>query len=352
MKTKSTARPFEGRTFAPGRGDAALTPEGFAAFRALGAVPIMAGGSAPANVAQPDPFGTSIDAQGRVVVDDYVNPPSRIPSIIRDLTVANQGYWIESVFNTPGITVEGGAILYTETFPQDHFLDPGASIAPRSPGSEAPRIGHSIRRPKIARPESWSGSIEVTDEARRWNRVIEVQDAFRKAANTFADVMQGRGEEVLGDFVTASNRFVVGGAGTFSDWNAAAPVENYTSTAPRPSAEFARVSRLFTEDKAGQSPNLLIASVGDAEQLDRIYGDRLEAVLNRYNLTLRASVRRPDGRRLYVRQGQVGTIAFDKPLGTPEYTREGQRFTDVYTLETVPVFVAHGADAIMEVRNS
>jgi hypothetical protein len=349
---QKNSRPLAGRILHPedARG---MSREAWQEMVRLGAIPVMAGGAdAPAQIAQPDPLGIGLDAAGRLVIDDYVNPPTRIPAIIRDLVRGNQGYWIEDVFNTPGMTVEGGAILYTETFPEDHFLDPGQTIAPRSPGSEAPRIGHSVRRPKLARPESWSGSIEVTDEARRWNRLIEVQDSFRKAANTFADRLQARGEEVLGDFVTAASRFVVGGAGTFSDWNAAQPEFNYTSTAPRPSAEFARVQRLYVQDKVGQQPDLLIVSPGDAEQLDRIYGGGLDALLNRYGLTMRVSVRRPDGRRLYVRRQQAGTMAFDKPLGAPEYTREGQRFTDVYTLETVPVFVAHGADAIMEVRNS
>lgn len=304
----------------------------------------------PGNIAQPDPLGIGLDAQGRLVVDEYVNPPSRIPAIIRDLVVFNEGYFIEQVFNTPGMTVEGGAILYTETFPEDHFLDPGQSIAPRSPGSEAPRIGISRRAPKIARAESWSGSIEVTDEARRWNRIIEVQTAFTRAANTFADTIQRRGEEVLDEFVQAAGRFAVSPPG--SDWALADPIENTTSTDARPSAEFARVRRLFVEDKGGQRPDLLIVSPEDGEHLDRVYGDRLPALLARHGLSLRESVRRPAGRRLYLRQGQVGTIAFDKPLGTPEYTREGWRFTDVYTMEAVPVIVAHGADAIMEVRTS
>ncbi len=303
------------------------------------------------HVASPDVLGVTIDAAGRVTVDAYVNPPSQIPEIVRALVAANQGYFIERVFATPGFTVQGGAILYTESFPDDHFLDPGQSIAPRTPGAEAPRIGVSRRAGKLARPESWSGSIEIHDETRRWNRVIQVQDAFRKAANTFADVLQTRGEQVLSDFVQVTNRFVVGGAGTFTDWAAAAPVENTGSTAPRPAAEFARVARLFVADKTGLRPDVLIAAPEDAEHLDRVYSDKVTALLARYNLELVVSPRQQANRRKYLRSGQVGTLAFDKPLDQ-EYTREGTRKTDVYTLETVPVFVAHGADSILEVRHS
>lgn len=299
--------------------------------------------------AQPDPFGAQLDGQGRLIVDNFTNPPAVIPAIIRGLVASNEGYFIEQVFNVPGMTVDSGFISYQETFPEDHFLDPGASIAPRAAGSEAPRIGIKGRAPKMAFPESWSGSLEVTDEQRRWNKVLEVQETFRRAANTFADVLQTRGETVLGEFTDATNRYIIDPPG--SDWAAAKRVEDTTGTV-LPGQEFARVKKTFLADKAGQQPDLLLTSLDEAEHLDRIYGDRLDAVLNRYGLTLIASPRRPNGRRIYCKRRAVGTIAFDKPLGTPEVTREGQRFTDVYTMEVVPVFVAHGADAILEVRET
>ncbi len=349
----STARPLHGLRIAPedARG---MSRELFRSFIALGATPALAGGqSFPADVAGPDPFGVTLDAEGRLVVDDYTNPPSRIPALIRDLVRENEGYWIETVFNTPGFTVSGGAVLYTETHPEDHYLPPGQSIAPRSGGSEAPRIGVTRRRPKLAYAESWSGSIEVWDEHRRRNNVIAVQETFRRAANTFAEVLQSRGEEVLSDFIDANpQRIVTAGAGTFGDWGAAAPIENTSSTAPRPSAEFARVRRLFREDRTGVSPTVVVMAPEDEEELDRIYGDRLAGLLARHNIRIVSTVRRDPGRRLYLREGQVGTLAWEVPLGDPEYTREGTRKTDVYTLETVPVFVANGVDAIMEVREA
>lgn len=331
-----------------------LTEELWRSFRAVGAMPVAAGGQTyPLDVAQPDPFGVTLDSSGRLVVDDFTNPPSVIPRLIRDLVAVNEGYWIEDVFNTPGFTVQGGAILYTETHADDHFLAPGQSIAPRAAGAEAPRLGITRRRPKLAYAESWAGSIEVTDEHRRRNDVLAVQEIFRRAANTFGEVLQDRGEEVLTDFVAANtDRIVTAGAGTFGDWAAAAPIENTASTAARPTAEFARVRRLFTQDRTGVQPDLVVMAPEDEEQLDRIYGDRLNAILTRYNLTIRSTVRRTQGRRLYLRRGQVGTLAWELPLGDPEYTREGTRKTDVYTLETVPVFVAHGVDSMMEVRFS
>ena len=315
------------------------------------ALPRMAGGSYEAGMtSRPDPFGTFVDSDGRVVVDDFTNPISNIPAIVREFARDNQGYWIEDVFTSPGWTVQGGAIRYTISAPGDHFL-PDGQLMPRAPGAEAPRITGTRQRPTLAYPESISGSIEVADETRDRNEVWQVQQTMRQAANTFTETFQDLGEAALAGLVTASSRFTNAGAGTYADWDAADPIYNTTSTDPRPSAEFARVQRLFVEEKGGVLPDTLIWSPQDAENFDRIYEDRGSAVLARYGITRTlTSVRRTPGNRLYLKSGQVGTMAWEKPMGDPEYTREGTRFTDVFTMEGRVVFVANGADAIREIR--
>lgn len=295
-----------------------------------------------------NPLG--VDVNGALItVADYVNPPTRIPMLVRDLVAENEGYWIEEVFNTPGMTVQGGAIIYSESFPEDHFLEAGNGPGPRAPGAEAPRLAAGRRGLKISRVESIAGSIEVHDETRRRNQVWDVQNQFRQTANTFADIIQQRGEEVLNGFLTDAGRIVQGGAGTFADWAAADPLEMTASTDPRPSTEFARVARTFQEDRAGVRPNVLVANPEDVEHLDRVYGDKLDALLSRHNLRLRSSIRVLAGERLYLRSGQVGTLAFEQPL-SQELTREGNRKTDVFTIEATPVFVANGAEAGLKVR--
>lgn len=297
-----------------------------------------------------DPLGVDVDGN-YVTVADYVNPPTRIPTLVRDLVAANEGYWIEEVFATPGMTVQSGAIIYSDTFPEDHFLSAHGRPGPRAPGSEAPRLAAGRPTLKTSRVESWAGSIEVHDEVRRRNQVWDVQRQFRQAANTFADILQVRGEEVLDAFIDASGREVTAGAGTFADWAAADPIENTASTDNRPAAEFARVRRLFAQDKAGVRPDVLIADPEDIEHLDRVYGDRLDALLRRYGLRLRESTRATVGERIYARSGQVGVMAFEKPLDQ-EHTREGTRKTDVYTLEATPVYVANGAESVLRVRKT
>jgi hypothetical protein len=288
------------------------------------------------------PLGGPTVSGTQVTVDVLANTPTQISAVVRDLVADNQGYFAEEIFATPGFTVQGGAIIYEESFPTDHFLDPAGTIAPRAPGSEAARVALNRFAPKIARPESWAGSIEVTDEQRRRNDVTSVQAAFRKTANTFADRIQSRAIEVLNAFVAAASRDI-----SSVNWGAAftAGVPNADPTT-LPQVTFAAVMKQFAADKAGVLPDLLILNQNDAFNLDVVYGDKLKALLDRYGLKLRVSPQQTAGKALFVKSKQVGVIAFEKPLDT-EYTREGTRKTDVYTLESVPVLVANDASAVL-----
>lgn len=290
------------------------------------------------------PLGAPTVSGNQITVDSMTNPASRILAIVRDLVAANEGYFAEDIFSTPGFTLEGGALIYDETFPEDQFLEDSGRPAPRAPGSEAARLSVGRRAPKIQRPESWAGSLEIHDEARRRNNVLLVTNLFRRTANTFADIIQDRAEETLDAFVAASGRTIDG-----TDWTAA-----HTSglinidPAMLPQADIGLALKKFVEDKAGVRPDLLILNPADALRLDIIYGEKLPALLARYNLTLKVSVRRPVGKALFLKSKQVGVIAFEKPLDQ-EFERQGTRKTDVYTLEATPVFVANDASAVLEV---
>ena len=210
------------------------------------------------------PLGSASVAGTQVTVDTLTNPPTIIPEIIRDLVAENQGYFVEDIFSTPGFTVEGGAILYTPTFPQDLFLDPNQSLAPRAPGSEAPLVGWKRYAPQIAHPESISGRIDVTDEARRRNLVADVQNGFRKVANTFADRMQSRGIEVLDAAITAWSRSITGVNWRTAHTGGLGAVD--PATLPR--RDFATVLAQFVADKAGVRPDTLILNQEDALYLE------------------------------------------------------------------------------------
>lgn len=281
-----------------------------------------------------------------ITVDTLTKPPSRIAPIIRDLVADNEGYFAEEIFATPGFTVQGGAIVYQETFPADHFLDPTQSIAPRAPGAEAPIVGALRAVEKIARPESLSGRIDVTDEARRRNDVSAVQALFRKVANTFADQMQTKAIDTLVAAVSAWGR----SAASVSWGDAAAAAGGTVNVAQTtlPKASFAQARKQFADDKAGVVPDTVILSTTDAFNLDVIMGDQLEAFLRRYGITtLLETPALTVGTGIWLKSQQVGVIAFEKALDT-EYERQATRKTDVYIAEATPVFVAIDASAIME----
>jgi hypothetical protein len=303
----------------------------------------------------PDPFGAYVDGDGRIVVDDYTADISRMPEIVRAFARSNEGYWIEDVYDTPGWTVSGGAVRYSITGPDDHFLQAGKEPAPRAPGSEAPHLGGTKRRPILKSPENLSGRLDVTDEARRSNDVIEVRRTFMQTANTFARIMQEIGEETLDALITAEDRILWGGSGTFTDWDAAQPVNMLSAdpiTHPRPALEFARVRRTFVEERGGVVPDAVMWSPEDAEHFDRVYEERGDAVLMRHGITATyTSVRLTPGIRRYFRRGQIGVLAWEKPMDT-EQVRLGLAKTDAYVMDGSFVFVANGADAILEVHDA
>jgi hypothetical protein len=295
------------------------------------------------------PLGGATVSGTQITVDTYVNPPTRIPEIVRNLVADNEGYFAEDIFSVPGFTVEGGAIIYTPTFPTDLFLDPDKSLAPRAPGSEAPLIGSKRYEPLVARPESIAGRIEVHDEARRRNLVFVVQNDFQKAANTFADRLQSRAIETLNDFIDATSRSTPG-----LNWRAA-----HTSglgavdPATLPRRDFATVLAQFIADKAGVRPDTIILNQEDALYLEETsegspfaQPGQFQRMLDRYGIkNYRVSPQQPEGRATFVKSKQVGVIAFEKPLDQ-EYERAGTRKTDVYILEMTPVFVAYDAAAV------
>jgi hypothetical protein len=117
---------------------------------------------------------------------------------------------------------------------------------------------------------------------------------------------------------------VFGGAGTFADWDAAQPIYNFSSTAAAAGAGVRQGAAPVPGGEGRRAPDTLVWTPQDAENFDRVYEDRGDAVLARYGITRTfTTVRRDPGNRLYLASNQVGTMAWEKPMGDPEYTREG-----------------------------
>ena len=294
-----------------------------------------------------NPLGGATVSGTQITVDALVNPPTIIPEIIRSLVAENQGYFIERVFNTPGLTVQGGAVIYTETFPEDYFLPTDQSIAPRAPGSEAVRLGSTRHTPKVSRPESYAGTIEVHDEAKRRNQVYTVQRQFSQAANSFADKLQTRGIATLIGAVSAWGREITAPTkGWRKDFSEGLLKADPTKLAM---ADIAAVFQQFEEDKAGIRPDLVIVNPADAYYLNLTYPNgQLKALLAEWGLELLSTPLQTAGNALFCKAGQVGHMLFEKALDQ-EFERDADAKTDLYVLEVVPVYVADNAAAVLQV---
>lgn len=298
------------------------------------------------------PLGGATVSGTTITVDTYVSPPTKIPARIAALAASNFGYFMEDVLATPGMRVQGGAVLYEIVKPTDLFLPSDQGLAPRAPGAEAPRLGAARGEPAVARPESWSGSIEVTDEARRRNDVIAVSNQFTRAANSITNTMQETFLASLKAFVEAQSRQVE----SPRKWTEE-PKASEVISKKLPLGDFALVQRKFVEDKAGILPDTLIIHPEDLESLLNSYGgvgvvmtlgdleDRMSRGygINRVVSTVLAT----KGAPYFVKAGTLGYLLFETPI-SQEQEREAKRKTDVYVIEVAPVIVLNEPAAVWQ----
>lgn len=304
---------------------------------------------AQSQIAQP--LGGATVSGTLVTVDTYVNPPTKIPSRIAALAATNMGYFAETILATPGISVQGGAVLYEVLKPTDLFLPSDQGLAPRAPGAEAPRLGAVRPEPLVARPESWSGSIEVTDEARRRNDVILVANQFTRAANSITNAIQETLITELKAFVEAQSRQVESPA----NWITAPETKNSeVKASAQPFSDFALIERKFLEDKAGVLPDTIIIHPKDWARLLTTYSGvngiqgGARAVLQEFGISnVVRTVLAPEGAPYFVKAGQLGFLLFEQGV-TQEKEREAIRKTDSYIIEVNPVIVLNEPAAVWQ----
>jgi len=201
----------------------------------------------------------------------------------------------------------------------------------------------------VRRPESWAGSIEVTDEAKQRNDIIAVRNQFIKAANTFSQIVQLRGIEVLMDFVESSGRSLESKV----NWHESHS-EGVTFTDPlkMPAFDVARVLKQFRDDKVGVRPDTVLMNTEELLYLEAFYPG-VGGMLSLEQMFSRQGINRvigtpliEVGKVLYCKAGAPGVIGWELPM-SQEFVREGQRKTDVYVLECRPVYAAFDASAVL-----
>lgn len=284
------------------------------------------------------PLGPATVSGTTYTVDFLVNNPTVIPGIIRTLVAGNRGYFADKIFNSPNIPVNGGVVIGEPTKPNELFLPEGKSLAPRAPGAEAPRVGATRGEPQLYFPESWSGSLEITNEAKRRNQTYTITRQMTQIANTFTNIIQKRAVEILLAFCEAESSARTKANKT--NWVTAAEAEAAKIKASEsPAVDLAYVLSLFELDEAGYAPKWMILHPNDALLLNTIFGVQgVGPLLDYYGLTMVPTPRITEGEAFFVAESGIGDLLWEQPL-QQETEYVARRKTTVTTLEAVPVFV-------------
>jgi hypothetical protein len=269
-----------------------------------------AGSMSMAAVAAPTqyPLGPPTITGTTFTVDLALNNPTRmITPMVQDLT--RERFFAERAFtNSGGLT--GGALVYDEMIKDDLYL--ARDIQRVAPGTEFPIVAGERRAPKVAEVEKWGAKFFFTDEARDRNDVALFTNFVRQLSNTVVRKINQRTVEALDAAVTASSRSVAGVA-----WDdvvtAGATPSNYNLF---PARDFAKADLVAEQEELGIDYNLWVINPNEMYHLEGIYGDRLDALLDSFDIDIFVTNRVAVGIGYALAEGQVGEMRTEKPYGT------------------------------------
>jgi hypothetical protein len=124
------------------------------------------------------PGPPSIDAQGRITVEQFLKNPTRVQSVIADLTA--QRFLAERIFSAGN--AEGGAVVFDQVTASQLYTD--RDVQAIEPGSEFPLVSSGETTPMVAAVTKWGGAAVLTDEAVRRDSRDVLQRELTKLRNT------------------------------------------------------------------------------------------------------------------------------------------------------------------------
>lgn len=309
--------------------------DGFVA--ANGPVPVMAAPypGAVVNPLAPPTFTTTL-----LSIDIALQNPTRvITPMVLDLT--RQRFFVDRVFASAG-GVTGGAVIYDVVVYPDLYAD--RDVQRVEPGSEFPEVSFSRRAPAAAVVEKWGGKFRFTDEARDRNDQREFTKAMRQLANTIVRKINQRGVQTLEAFITANSRSVAG-----VSWGSVNTTYASGSNWPLfPARDFAKADLVAEQEEMDMDYNLWILNPAEMFNLEGIYGDRLGALLDSYDISIFVTNRITAGTAYAVAEGQVGEMRVESPLST-ETWRDPNGKQQTWVQSSVrPLMYANNAFAILK----
>jgi len=286
-----------------------------------------------------NPLGPPTISQTNFTVDLALRNPTRvITPVIMDLTV--QRFFVDRAFTSAG-GVTGGAVIYDDVA-TDLYADRDVQMV--VPGAEFPEIAFSRRAPKVAEVEKWGGKFHFTDEARDRNDVTQFTNATRQLANTIVRKINQRGVEVLEGAITAGSRSSSG-----NNWStvvtAGATPSNFTSY---PARDFARADLIAEQEELGIDYNLWVLNPLQMFDLEGIYGDKLGALLDSFDIDIFVTNRVTAGTAYALAEGQVGEMRVEQPLAT-ETWRDPNGKQQTWVQSSVrPLMFANNSFAVLK----
>jgi hypothetical protein len=264
--------------------------------------------AAPYAGAVTNPLGPPTISGTTFSIDIALQQPTRvITPMVLDIT--RQRFFVDRVFASAG-GVTGGAVVYDVVVQPDLYAD--RDIQRVEPGSEFPIIAFSRRAPQAAVVEKWGGKFYFLDEARDRNLTTEFTRAVRQLSNTIVRKINQRGVQILNAFVTSAARTVTG-----NDWSAVNTTYAGGSNWPLfPARDFAKADWVAEKEEMYMDYNLWIINADEMFNLEGVYGDKLGALLDSYNVDIFVTNRIPSGEAFAVAEGQVGEMRVEQPLTT------------------------------------
>ena len=262
------------------------------------------------------PLGPPVVSGMNITVDMMLNQPKRVTRYLMDMT---QQKFIMDLFFSSTDAGEAGAIVYDQQTVNE--LYPTRDVEKIAPGSSYPNIIADQVNSKVAVVEKWGGKFPVTDEARKRNASVQLQNRITKLGNGLVRKMNQRAVAELSASIAATGQVYT----SPNNWNTIVTAGTSASSAQAyPAADFAQVQALADVQELGVELNAAAFNPAQMAVLRTLYGSTgLTEMFDDAGFeTVISSNRVPAGSAYVAAKGQVGEVAIEQALATKTYRDE------------------------------
>lgn len=267
----------------------------------------------PVPVTPYPPAPPTVDANGIITIDQFLNQPTRVRRVLQNLALQR---FVADVIFGPGPSVSGGAVLYDEVTANDLYTARDAQEI--AAGGEYPILTDEAPVPKMASVRKWGGRIFITDEQRDRNELNVLNRELTKLRNTIVRKV----DSVAFAALDASPKLTLTGA----DWS---------NTANDPIAQIVDARAMVNDQDLGYEVDTAI--INPAQEADLLKRDDFrktlspasqDAIVRGANIGQIMTIdfiksnRVPAGTAWILQRRIVGGISDEQPLASKTYRQE------------------------------